>query len=94
MRRIELPVAFSSCRNRNGYSPGCWWYMAIGVKYRELSAVPEMRGRVEQRGVKRINSLFCLDTTTGDQTAVFSDFVIPSAITSLFLAINVLMLQN
>lgn len=85
---------FAPVRNRNGYSQGCWWYITVGVRYRELSRVPEMRGRVQQTGVKTINNFFCLDSTTGDQTALLSDLVIPSAITFLFLAINVLMLQN
>lgn len=50
------------------------------VRYWELSTVPEIRGRVPRRGVERINSLFCLDTTTSDLRDLSSDFVIPSAV--------------
>lgn len=90
-QRKRAPTSFFvPVRNRNGFRPGCWWYMAIGVRYWELSTVPEMGGRVQWVGVKRINSLPCLDTTTGNQRALSSTFVTPSAITFLFLAINVL----
>lgn len=91
---MSFQQCFAPVRNRNGYSPGCWWYLATRVRQRQLSTVPEMRGGVQKAEVKRMNSLFCPDTTAGDRTALSSGCVIASAITFLFLAINVLMLQN
>lgn len=94
MRGKELPVVFCSCQEQKWLQLRLLVVYDNWVRYQELSRVPVMRGRVQQTGVKRINNFFCLDSTTGDQRALFSDLVIPSAITFLFLAINVLMLQN
>jgi len=58
----------------------------------ERSPRGERKGPTNRR--EKNSSLFCLDTTTGGQRALSADFVIPSAISFLFLAINVLMLQN
>lgn len=94
MRGKELPVAFCDCQEQKWLQPRLLVVYGDRGEVLELSTVPEMRGRVQQTRVKRIISLFCLDTTTGDQTALYSDLIVPSAITFLFVAVNVLMLQN
>lgn len=70
-------------------------HIAGGIWQLEIEHSPKDEKNGLTNEWKEMTDFIFLDTTTSDQTAMSSDiFLIPSAIPFLFLAINVVMLQN